>query len=303
MLSTDNTIPVTPPPSAPATEGPRPSRRALLRRLAVGLGAPALLAGYATQVEPFWPEFHELDLPVKNLPASFAGARVAHLTDLHVDSPASYRLGRAVIEHLNRLRPELVLITGDLVTHERGFIGEACDVIRHIRAPVMISFGNHDYGRLRYEGGSIEVSDELSRRLTAAGRTVLRNQVHPWRRGGDRLWLMGLEDLWGGRFSPAKAFAGVRPGEPVIALSHNPDTASAIDVYGAVTILAGHTHGGQIRIPGIGAILVNIQDRRLQQGFFRLGNGALYVSRGIGYLTQARLACRPEVPIFTLAPT
>lgn len=291
---------MTPSPASPPLPAARTSRRALLRRLAIGLGTPALIAAYVTQIEPFWPEFHELSLPVRGLPSGFAGARVAHLTDLHVCHRSSYDYCRAVVERVNRLRPDLVLVTGDLVTHEKGFLREACEIIDRLHPPTLISFGNHDYGRQHYEGRSLEVSDDLEQRLTRTGRTVLRNAATPWQRGSDRLWLMGLEDLWGGRFAPARAFAAVPPREPVLALSHNPDTAAALDNYGAACILAGHTHGGQVRVPSYGAIILNVQDRTLQKGFFRLRNAHLYVSRGIGFLAQARFCCRPEVPIFTL---
>ena len=105
-----------------------------------------------------------------------------------------------------------------------------------------------------------------------------------------------------GRFSPAQAFAAIDNTHPILTLSHNPDTAAVLDSYGASCILAGHTHGGQIRLPGYGAVMLPVQDHRLQKGLFRLQNSTLYVSRGIGFLAQARFWCRPEVPIFTLYP-
>jgi hypothetical protein len=287
----------------PAPTQPRPTRRAVLRRLAIGLTPPALLAAYATQVEPFWPQFHELPLHVPRLPAAFEGARIAQLTDLHVASRRSLDLCRAIVDHLNTLRPDLVVVTGDLVTHQQGHLREACELLDRLRAPTFVSFGNHDSGRTTYENRPTDVADDLQRRLQTFGRTVLRNRAVPWQQGGttqSRLWIMGLEDLWGGRFSPAAAFAGLPPGEPVIALSHNPDTAPALDGYGAACILSGHTHGGQIRIPALGPILMNVQNRQHQKGLYYLTRARLYVSRGAGYLTQARLHCRPEVPIFTL---
>ncbi|HEY7116825.1 MAG TPA: metallophosphoesterase [Tepidisphaeraceae bacterium] len=289
----------TDPSSLPAA--PRPSRRRLLRNLAIGLAVPAGVAGYARWVETFWPEFHELALPIRNLPEAFEGLRIAHLTDLHVDGhvPAGYV--RAVVEEVNRLGPDLVFITGDFVTRGRALIRESCEIVAAIRAPKYVSFGNHDYGRITYDGRSVEVSDELERLLAGQPRTtVLRNAAVPLMRGGARLWVVGMEDLWSGRFSPARAFASVNSPDPVLALSHNPDTAAALDNYGVTWTLAGHTHGGQIRIPGYGAVLLPVHDRRLQAGPYDFPQSRLYISRGIGYLAKLRFNCRPEIPIFTL---
>jgi uncharacterized protein len=285
------------------TPQPALTRRRFLRNLGIGLAAPTLGLAYTTQIEPFWPQFHELPMPVKNLPPAFEGLRIAHLSDLHVSNSVPVSYVRAVIGEVNRLRPDICFVTGDLVTRHEGWIDEACDAVATLQAPTYVSLGNHDYGQLAYKGRIIEVAQELQRRLTDAGQTVLRNTAVPLRRGADRLWIMGLEDLWSGRFAPAQAFATIDATAatgPVIALSHNPDTAAALDTYGASWIFAGHTHGGQIRVPGYGALLLPVQDKRLQQGLHQFPKSQLYISRGVGFLARARLFCRPEVPIFTM---
>jgi hypothetical protein len=235
---------------------------------------------------------------VRNLPPAFEGLRIAHLSDLHVSDVVPLDYVRGVVRAVNRLKPDIVFVTGDLVTHAQGWIKEACDVVAELQAPTYVSFGNHDYGRMVYGGRAVEVSEELDRRLTDAGCVVLRNRAVELRRGGERVWIMGLEDLWSGRFSPAQAFAGVDLTSPVLALSHNPDTAAALETYGAGWVFAGHTHGGQIRIPGYGEILLPVQDRRLQRGLYEMRGARLYVSRGVGFLARARFWCRPEVPVF-----
>jgi hypothetical protein len=139
--------------------------------------------------------------------------------------------------------------------------------------------------------------------LTHNGITVLRNRAMAITRSNQQLWLVGLEDLWSGQFSPGIAFAGVPTGGPIIALSHNPDTAEELDAYGVQWILSGHTHGGQVRLPGVGALLLNVQNRHYQQGEYSLPHSKLYISRGVGYLRRIRLMCRPEVPTFVLQST
>src|SRR4051812_4056152 len=104
------------------TKRPRPTRRKFMRAM---LGAGAVLAGgsiYATQIEPFWLDVHELDIPIKNLPPKFDGFRIAHLTDLHAgDSVPIGHLQRA-IDRVNALNPDCVAVTGDLVTHDASWI-------------------------------------------------------------------------------------------------------------------------------------------------------------------------------------
>jgi predicted MPP superfamily phosphohydrolase len=290
-------------PDTPAQPpAPRLTRRRFLRNLSIGLAVPAIGAAYVTEIEPFWPEYHEISLPVKNLPPAFAGLRVAHLTDLHVSHRVPVDYVRAVVRQVNQLKPDIALVTGDLVTRGAGHLHEACDAVAELTVPTYVSFGNHDYGQATYKGRDLEVSNELEQRLRAAGRIVLRNRAVPLLRDDDLIWIMGLEDLWSGRFSPAQAFAAIDSTHPILTLSHNPDTAAVLDTYGASCIFAGHTHGGQIRLPGYGAVMLPVQDRRLQKGLFRLQNSTLYVSRGVGFLAQARFCCRPEVPVFTLVP-
>src|SRR6185437_15002575 len=96
-------------------------------------------------------------------------------------------------------------------------------------------------------------------------------------------------------------FRGVNYNEPIIALSHNPDTAIELDSFGVQWTLSGHTHGGQVCVPGYGALILNVQNTEFQQGLIKLANSHLYVSRGVGYLKQVRMFCRPEVPTFVLS--
>jgi predicted MPP superfamily phosphohydrolase len=239
-------------------------------------------------------------MAVKDLPSGFEGMRIAQLTDLHVSNSVPVAYIRAVVREVNRLKPDVVFVTGDLVTRQEGWIKEACDAVALLEAPTYVRLGNHDYGQMFYQRHWIEVSQEIESRLNSARQTLLRNKAVQLRRGDNHLWIMGLEDIWSGRFSPAQAFAGINAPAPILALSHNPDTAAALDSYGASWIFAGHTHGGQIRVPGYGALIVPVQDKRLQQGLYTFPKSRLYISRGVGFLARARFCCRPEVPIFTM---
>ena len=291
------------PPLAAADR--RFSRRQFFARSALLAAVPVVAGAYATQIEPFWPRFHEIALPVRNLPAAFDGFRVLHLTDLH----AGYTVF-GYLQHTLRaamsLRPDLVLVTGDVINHHRAGIEPIARLLgdTYVAAgvPTVVSLGNHDYGyALRTDGSNDPgLHDALIAALTAHGCTVLRNAAHPIDRGGHQLWTVGLDDLWFGQFDPDAAFANVPTGVPRLVLSHNPDTAPHLDRFAPDLILSGHTHGGQIVLPGLGPPLLNVAHTDRYQGLFTLPNTRLYVSSGVGYIRRVRFNCRPEVPLFRL---
>ena len=292
-------------PPLPPTHGPV-SRRQFLRRAALWAAVPAVAGAYATRVEPFWPRVDVRELSIRNLPGAFEGYRVAHLTDLHTGYTELGYLQR-VVRRVAELRPDLVLVTGDLIHHRRAFVGPAVAMLReaYVAAgiPVVVSFGNHEFGYARRPDEPADDTLHLfaAAALADAGCVVLRNRSHALVRGGARLWAVGLDDLWFGRFDPALAFLNVPPDEPRIALSHNPDTAPFLAPYAPELILSGHTHGGQIRLPLLGPPRLNVRDTHHDWGRFDLPGGSqLYVSSGVGYIRQVRLGCRPEAPVFRL---
>ncbi len=283
------------------TKSKRITRRNLLRGL---LGVGAIAGGgalYATQVEPFWIDQHEVPVPIANLPKAFEGFRIAHLTDLHAGEnvPISY-LARAV-DQVNAAKCDCVVVTGDLITHDPDAIDPIVNVLSKLHAQTIVTFGNHDYnpsGGL--PAGITVLSDELTIKLRKIGCLVLRNQAVPLQRNGSHIWMVGLEDLYTNCFLPQVAFAGVPIDEPTICLSHNPDGTQGLLPFKPDLILSGHTHGGQVRLPFWGAILLPTSNKKLDQGRFLLPHGQLYVSRGVGFLMRVRFDCRPEIPIFKL---
>ena len=281
------------------------SRRKLFKRL-VGVGSFAIAGGmYGREVEPYWVKWHEVKMPIRNLPASFKGFRITQLTDLHAGDIVPFSHLRRTVEHVkNVIKPDMVVVTGDLVNDSAHFVKPVVELLAELQQagiPVISILGNHDY-ETDYEKVSVhhDLADMLQEQIKASGMILLRNSSTSIIKGKDRMWFVGLEDLWSGQYSPQLAFQGVPANEPVIALSHNPDTAFEMDSFGANLTLSGHTHGGQVCIPGVGALLINIQNSQFQQGQFKLTNGSLYVSRGVGFLKKLRVFCRPEVPTFVL---
>jgi predicted MPP superfamily phosphohydrolase len=289
-------------PPEPANPPPDSfSRRDFFRRLAVYAAVPIAGGIYATQIEPFWPVFTELSIPIPGLPKSFDGFRIAQLSDLHAGR-APFPYIQKVTAKVQQLKPDLLAVTGDLVHHTRDWVKPISALLGDMKIPAIVSYGNHDYGVFRGDDDTADADlpQVMEAELTRNGCTVLRNQSTKIEHPDGRLWIVGLDDWWFGDFSPSRAFAGVPKDESVIAFSHNPDTAEQLDLHRPNLILAGHTHGGQVRLPGIGALYLNTANHRFDQGMFHLKHSTLDVSRGIGYVRKVRFYCRPEIPIFTL---
>ncbi len=278
------------------------SRRRFFRAAVACAAFPFATTAYAREIEPFWLDIHEVDLKITGLPVSFDGFRIAQLTDLHIDGHIPGEYLRRVVDHVNNLNVDLVCVTGDVVNHNAAWTGYAADLLGSIKSPTIVSFGNHDYAPMTARPRAVTyVAAPLNRDLERAGCKVLRNRAMTIQRNAEKLWFVGIEDLWSDYYSPADAFAMVPTEATAICLSHNPDSAQDVANFGARVVLSGHTHGGQIRVPLLGAPLLPVFNRKLDQGLFKINDRTqLYISRGIGFLMRARFMCRPELPVFTL---
>jgi uncharacterized protein len=283
---------------------PRMTRRQFLTGAALWAGASALVGSYARFVEPFWIEYLSLPMPVRNLPASLKGFRVTHLTDLHVTDSVSAAHIQGVINRINLDKPDIVVVTGDLITASVSKLAPVIELMSLLSPRVLVCLGNHDYGAYRNERDKVRPAADRSlvRGLREVGCVVLRNESYSVDRPDGRLWFAGLEDWALGPFDADAALANVPRDEPTIVLSHNPDSAPTLDRPGVDWILAGHTHGGQVRLPWYGAPLLPVANKQWDQGEFQLQHARLFVSRGTGYLWQVRLNCQPQVVTFTLEP-
>lgn len=280
----------------------RSSRRAFLRRgLVLGAAGALALGGYSVFIEPFWWKAVHLDLPVEGLPRALEGARVVQISDLHVGPRVDADYLARTVKALRGFDPDLVVVTGDVVHYTRPQDAEqAARVLENLpRAPfgTLAVLGNHDYGRGWTDAAA---SEDVVRRMTDVGVRVLRNEKTDV--GG--LQLVGLDDLWAGRFEPRRVLPGVDAARASLVLSHNPD---AVDRGGwgdwRGWILSGHTHGGQCKPPFLPPPLLPVENKRYTRGAFDLGDGRrLYINAGLGWLRQVRFDVRPEVTIFTLRP-
>ena len=280
------------------------SRRSFLKTAMVGAGGLALYAG---EFERHWLEVVHREIAIAGLPPAFEGVKLAQLSDIHLDEFTEPFLLREAINQINRARPDYVLLTGDYVSSEvlpPNLTAKAAlqcgRILNRLECPARYAiFGNHDIWAGEKEVGGALRSNNIA---------VLKNEHLPLQRGADRIWLAGVDDPVCGRPDPDSAIPpSIRniPHEPVILMCHAPDYIDHFRMHPAsgsvALVLSGHTHGGQIRLPLIGALRLPPGGRKYVEGLFNVGNMQLYVNRGIGSVgVPFRFDCRPEITLFTL---
>lgn len=253
---------------------------------------------YAFEVEPHWLQVVRRPLPVANLPESLQDRTLAHLTDLHVGPRVDDGYLARVFALVRALRPDVVCYTGDYVTWRPWVMKQAERVLAGLargRLATLAVLGNHDYGP---EWAHPEIAERVSALLHERGVRVLRNEVADVA----GLQVAGLDDTWANRFDIARVVAALDPARAMLALSHNPDSADRPGWDGFEGwILAGHTHGGQVKPPFLPPPLRPTRNPRYVAGEVAIhGNRRLYINRGVGHLFPVRFGVRPEVTLFTL---
>jgi len=269
----------------------RVSRRSLLK----GLLATAVGAGTGTTAHGFLYMRHRLavtreTVAVSGLPPPLAGLRIGLLTDIHRSRWVSHDDVTDAVETLMAERPDLVVLGGDYVTWgDRQYVAPAAEALAPLSAPygVFAVLGNHDDDH------------EMPAVLTRKGVQVLRDARTHLTIKGQGLDLAGIR-YWTRR--PADIAKLVRGAAgPVFLLAHDPrrlTEAAALDIP---LVLSGHTHGGQIVLPGLGALAA--QKFPVVAGVGRQDRTAIFVSRGVGTVyVPVRINCPPEVAVLTLQP-
>jgi predicted MPP superfamily phosphohydrolase len=275
------------------------SRRLFLRALAACAGAGIGAAYYTFEIEPSWLEVVRRPLPIRGLPPALFGRTLAHLSDIHVGPFVSDEYLLGVFRRVTQLRPDVVVITGDLMSWHRGWRDHVAAIYQQAprgKLATVATLGNHDYGP---SWGDPGIAARIADVVRSCGITVLRNQMLD----AEGLQIVGLDDLWGKRFNPRDVLRELDVNRGVVALSHNPDTVD-LPVWGNYEgwILAGHTHGGQCKPPFLPPPVLPVRNRRYTAGEFQLtGNRQLYISRGIGHTLPIRFNVRPEVTLFELS--
>ena len=238
-------------------------------------------------------------MPLEFLPPALEGRTLLQISDIHVGPKVSSSYLIETFDQARDLSPDFVAFTGDFVSYRSANeYRELARVLKHApngKLGTVGSLGNHDYG---FGWKHIDVADRVASVATDAGIRVLRNEVQTI--GG--IQFAGLSDLWSPQFEPTVTLASLMPKEATIVLSHNPDVQD-LPVWDGVRawVLAGHTHGGQVKPPFLPPPLLPVKNKRYAAGEYVIAPGrTLYINRGLGHLIQVRFNVRPELTLFTL---
>ncbi|WP_237728593.1 metallophosphoesterase [Paenibacillus sp. OSY-SE] len=280
-----------------------PGRRRFLRRLlGVMIGVPAAAAGYARFIEPLMLRQRTLHLSLPRLPQAFNGLTIAHLTDIHFGHHMSAERLQQVVDDIQAAEPDLICLTGDLVEDCEVSVAQAIPVLRQLTAPLgkFAVLGNHDYER---------GMDLASEAFEASGFQVLKNESHLIERHGAVVAVAGIDDALKGIPDMNAALRGIAADTCSILLAHEPDWGKESLNYPIDLQLSGHSHGGQVRLPFFGPLLLPRLGTRYPDGLYELERTGgetrslfIYTSRGIGTtVLPIRFSCPPEWTIITLS--
>ena len=283
-----------------------------LAAIVCGVSEGFLGSAYVTLAEPHWLQVTNSDVHLRNLPPALDGLRVALLSDLHLGPHVSVAYLRRAVAIANELAADLIVVTGDFVSQSADYSAACAGELAALwaRYGVFAVLGNHDVWTN---------ADQVAANISTAGVQVLRDNRVSMEIERSRVWLVGVEDAGttGGSFSRFQAnwatkatalrvlLEGIPPDEPRLLLVHNPDFTEMAPSGKVDLALCGHTHGGQVRLPLIGPLVVpSCFGAKYAAGLVRGPATLVYVSRGVGLTAPpVRFNCRPEIALLRLRAT
>lgn len=273
------------------------------------VAAAAAFVIYAHLIEPRRLQVTRRRIHIANLPPALEGLTIAHLSDLHVKSERysfAYDLGRRAVALALAEKPDLFCLTGDVGQASRH-IGRAVQVLEPLaHETTFVVMGNHDHDKM-LESEAIGppavrlTVQEWREVVEAKGLRVLLNENALHQRDRTSIAVVGVGDPSCGWDDLPRALAGVPPADLRLLLVHSPDLLDDPLVKWADLVLCGHTHGGQVTLPGVGSPWAPVwRDRRRSEGLLQVGDALCLVSRGICAGIKTRFRCRPQVLLLTL---
>ena len=272
------------------------SRRRFLK-FAAGATAGVAAAGLGyTGIEAGWFRVARERLLIPHLPVAFAGRTAAFLTDIHHGTYTGIAYVRSIVQTVNKLAPDVILLGGDYVHLHARYIRPCFEALQDLRAPLGVFgvLGNHDHWT---------DAPETRKAMRESGIMELTN-TGVWLGSGDaRLRLGGVGDLWEDTQDLQSALGDAGPEDACLLLSHNPDFAETLTDRRVGLVLSGHTHGGQVVLPYVGAPYVPSRyGQKYLHGLVQAPCTQAYVSRGLGTINPPlRFGCRPEINLLELA--
>ena len=254
-------------------------------------------AGYARWIEPNRIAMTRLNIGLPDWPRDQAPLRIGHLSDLHCDGDSADERARRAAAMLLAERPDVVFLTGDYVTsHGEQWAARCADALAPIASCPLGAFavrGNHDWWT--------DSSEIVEREFRRIGIPVLSNSSARLR-GRGNVWAVGVESLATGMEDIATALANVPERSVRLLLVHEPDFADQV-TYPISLQFSGHSHGGQVRLPGLPAYSPD-GARKYVSGYYENGPHPLFVTRGVGMIgLKLRFRCPPEAALLVVSRT
>ena len=237
----------------------------------------------------------KIDVYLKRLPKKLNNFRIVHLSDIHHSPFTSLEHIARTVKISNRLKPDLVILTGDYVSHETEYIAPMAKVLGNLTSGfgTFACLGNHDHWT---------DADSVTKYLRGENINVLINKGFRFEARGASFWLAGVDDHMVGKTDLPNALRGSFPDEMKLLLAHNPIILRQAARYDVDLILSGHTHGGQVKIREREKRI--LPQRKLTNGLHRRKDTQIYITRGIGTsVLPIRYQCPPEISLLELRTT
>lgn len=277
----------------------------LLTLLSLGL----VFIVYAGVIEPRWLRTRRRVVHLENWPAELEGVTLLHVSDLHFGRRA--QVSERLLQRVRDIPADVVVVTGDFIA-EPAAIGRVCAAFRPLAAERRIVgiLGNHEHSHYKWNlpgkgqwatRAGIDAA-RLTARLEEAGVRILVNSALAVDLGGRTLQLAGVDDLYHGLTRLDEALEQAPASQPVVLLCHSPEILKAAARRCIALVLSGHTHGGQIRVPGLGTPFTGTK-RPIPKacGMVREGRTWMHISPGLGTSTVPfRFCVRPEMTVLEL---
>ncbi|MEH7177357.1 metallophosphoesterase [Neobacillus vireti] len=280
-------------------------RRTFLKRIfgtfltVLGLGSGGYF--YAKRIEPSLLEINKLEIKHSLIPNSFNGIKIVQFSDTHLGFHYNLNQLKNLVKKINHLQPDIIIFTGDLLDEPNKYkeINKVAPILQQLKANMgkYCIYGNHDHG-----GYGSEIYKNL---MELSNFTVLLNEsLRIKQNDGSFISLLGIDDQMLGKPDLSLAMKQVTEDSFKLLLSHAPDIADEASAYQIHWQLSGHSHGGQVKIPFIGALVIPPFAKNYPEGFYSIGTSnplSLYVNRGIGTTRLPfRFMAKPEITVFTL---
>ena len=241
------------------------------------------------------PVVESVQIPIPNLPTTLDGFRIAQISDIHYYPFTTLELVDRAVEMANQLIPDLIVLTGDFVWHEVEAIFELMPSLSRLNAKhgVFAGLGNHDHWT------DVNV---VTHAIEQAGMPLLVNQGVPISVGKSTLYLASLDDGWSGKPNLTDAMANWSEDATTVLLMHEPDLAPRYAPDKRIHLqLSGHSHGGQVRLPLYGPLVLPYLSWKYPMGLYNVDGMWLYTNRGLGTTNiPLRVNCAPEITELTL---